>query len=488
MSIEHDDIYDTLSACASAATTTGHAAFVRATQRNGKTIEGSIPPDYCGRIVRSDNQQSTEMPESKMRYALIEVVDSDGVLLQKLAPARSASTERGLLAAMLEAAREERKLQAAQGEQQRLALLKDQQDAAAAAASMAATANQQRLILLQEQQAATAQAKAAADAAEHQRQQLLAEHQRAMMEAKSDAAKAAAERTAMFNAIQALTAQVASQSSLSNTSASSMTAMTPTQVLFGSSAAHPHIVGSATTATTGTTTASSASVTMLPPELISMMKRREEEESKIFSSHTHLRGDIFTDDQALVLKTLLPEYRWMKSDAKAHDMRMGLRAMADSILEYGQMSHMIHAQHVISSLVAAGRSATPTDAAELQMALGVAASANGTIDWPRVTIAELAVHAARNVATGTMARLKAARCTLPDAPSCATGALANLPIRQAIEPPRRLADEPNKDKNRNKDKDKDKAAKEAEIPRTCRTCGKLFKGKWSKEACAAGHF
>ena len=232
MSVDHDDIIDVLCACAATAKLSGKSCFVRATQRSGRTVEGAIPGDYDGSIIGAKNVP-IEMPEQRVRYSLIEVVDANGTMLEKLAPARSASTERGMLAAMLEGAKEERRLQAQQAEQQRLALLKDQQDAAQTAASAAATANQQRLALLQEQQNATAQAKAAADAAESQRVQLLAEHHKAMQEAKSEAARAAAERTAMFNAIQALTAQVASSGSASSQH-------TPTQVLFGSgTAANP---------------------------------------------------------------------------------------------------------------------------------------------------------------------------------------------------------------------------------------------------------
>ena len=171
---------------------------------------------------------------------------------------------------------------------------------------------------------------------------------------------------------------------------------------------------------------------------------------------------MYSGEQADILKNNLPEYRWLKNDPRAGDMRMALRVMADSMLDQGGASHAAHAQTVIGTMIAAGRAVTPTEAAELQMALGIAMTAAGTMDWPRVIIAELAVAAARSVPQGTMHRIKAARCTLPDAPMCAIGALANLPIGAVQK-------------------------KQEEMPRPCRTCGKKFTGVWTAEKCKAGH-
>ena len=111
MSVDHDDIIDVLCACAATAKLSGKSCFVRATQRSGRTVEGAIPGDYYGSIIGANNVP-IEMPEHRVRYSLIEVVDANGTMLEKLAPARSASTERGMLAAMLEGAKEERRLQA----------------------------------------------------------------------------------------------------------------------------------------------------------------------------------------------------------------------------------------------------------------------------------------------------------------------------------------------------------------------------------------
>ena len=99
--------------------------------------------------------------------------------------------------------------------------------------------------------------------------------------------------------------------------------------------------------------------------------------------------------------------------------------------------------------------------------MAIAATASGTLDWPRVAIAELAVLGNRAM---TLERLKAARCTLPDAGQYAIGSLSMLPMEQP-----------------KSQQQKGQQQQQQIPPRACRTCGKKFSGPWSEEGCKAGH-
>ena len=172
-----------------------------------------------------------------------------------------------------------------------------------------------------------------------------------------------------------------------------------------------------------------SSVVQLPPELVALMKRREEDESKVFSSWAP-RAEHFSDSQAATLRNLLPEYRWLKGDRQASHLRQALRVVADNFAAHHTKTHGLHMAEITAALRTAGATVTPSHAAELQAMLGIAATGQGTVDWPRVSIAETIVLATKSLPLGTFERLRIARCTLPDDESCGTAALANLPIRQ----------------------------------------------------------
>ena len=87
--------------------------------RTGRKGEGAIPIPYDGMVTRPDGT-SVSFLAARDKYT--QVVFLDGNILQSLAPARSASAERGMLAQMLAEAKAERAAAAA-AETQRLAML-----------------------------------------------------------------------------------------------------------------------------------------------------------------------------------------------------------------------------------------------------------------------------------------------------------------------------------------------------------------------------
>ena len=89
--------------------------------RTGRKGEGAIPIPYDGMVTRPDGT-SLSFPAARDRYTQVVFLDGGGDILQSLAPARSASAERGMLAQMLAEAKAERAAAAA-AETQRLAML-----------------------------------------------------------------------------------------------------------------------------------------------------------------------------------------------------------------------------------------------------------------------------------------------------------------------------------------------------------------------------
>ena len=408
--------------------------------RKGKMappIEGRVPDPYDYELQMMDGT-TIPFPASGMQYLEVTVMAPDGSVLQRVLPAASASTERAQLAQML-----------AEAKAERLALLKATHDAALLAqndrdAAMAKS-EQQRLAMMQAAAQAAADAKADRDALAAQQQQ-------------RDAV-AAAERNQLMMVLSSL-----------STSAASTAASTPSRALgfTGSgTAGNPHIVGSGgTTSTTSTTN----SIVALPPDLVALMRRREDDDSKVFSSWESPRCDFFLQQHITVLKLNLPEYRWTKASPHAIELRAAARTAADSLLEHSARTHEQHLAAVITAMIAAGRAATPQLAAELQVIMAIAATAVGTLDWPRVVIAELAVLGNRAIPLGTLERLKAARCTLPEAGQYAIGSLSMLPMEQP-----------------KSQQQKGQQQQQQLPPRPCRTCGKKFSGPWSAESCGAGH-
>ena len=435
MSIEHEYIEEVLAAHE------GHEVRVTGSRRGLALpiFQGQIPANYEGKITLMDGT-ACHLPEKGVRYSEI-VIGHGGAVVQRLLPRRTASEERGILADMLAEAKEER------------AAAQRDRDAAAARAET------QRLTMLNDAQKAAADAKADRDTL-------------AALQLQRDTI-AAAERNQLMQAISAL---------------SSLTPPTPSRALGfpPGSSANPHIVGSG-----GSGASISSSVVSLPADVITMMRRREDDESRVFSSWESTRTDFFSAAHLTVLKGSLPEYRWLKSNAHALDLRAALRAAADSIAENAGKNHDQHLAQVITVMTASGRTATAAQAAELQVVMSIAATAAGSLDWPRVVIAEMAVAACRAIPIGTIDRLKAARCTLPEAGQYAIGSLSALPLQHHPQQQQQQKRTNNSSSKRDKSTTSttstfDSAAAGEE--RKCRRCGKQFRGPWSLAACAAGHF
>ena len=404
--------------------------------RRGATIptfHGKIPEDYDGSIELVGGAL-VPVPARGVRYFDIVIADAAGNVVQRLLPARSASAERAILASMLTEAKNER----AQAQQDREAA--------------AARAEAQRLTMLREAQQAAAEAKADRDA--------LAAQQLARDNA------AAAERSALMQAISSLT-----------TAATNNT--TPTRALGfapGSTAGNPVIIGS------GGSAASTNSVVSLPQDLVDMMKRREVAESKFFSSWS-TPGEYFTDAQKQTLKNYFPEYKWLKSEPKAATLRQALRHIADAHIQHHHSTHVEHLAAIVASITAAGHTATPTQAAEVQAMLGIAQTATGTLDWPRVILCELALLGVRAMAPEIVGNIKAARAILADDPSAGVGDISSLPIRTTVKQQR--DDKRSGSKATGSTTSTQSGTSEE---RKCRRCGKMFKGPWTLASCTAGHF
>ena len=436
MSIEHELIAELLEQHE------GHEVHVTSTRRGAPipAFSAKIPADYDGNIALA-NGSLVAVPARGVRYTEIVVTDATGNVVQRLLPARSGSTERAILANMLTEAKNER----AQAQQEREAA--------------AARAEAQRLTMLKEAQQAAAQAKADRDALAAQQLQ------------RDNAA--AAERSQLMQAITALTATANNN--------------TPTRALGfapGSTATNPVVIGSG-----GSTTTSLTSVVSLPQDLVDMMKRREVAESKIFSSWAS-PGEYFTEGQKQTLRNYFPEYKWLKTHPKAPTLRQALRHIADGHTQHAGSTHVEHLAAIITCITAAGHAATSTQAAEVQAMMGIAQTASGTLDWPRVILCELALLGVRALEAETVLNIKAARAILADDPSAGVGDISSLPIRTTPSEKR----DRNEKRGAAQGKSNRSTASTASTQsgtmeeRKCRQCGKLFKGAWTQASCAAGHF
>ena len=398
MSISHGDIETVADA---------HPGILLSwTTRSGGTGEGLIPNPFDGELQHADGTLF-DFPVRGERYTAVNFMDHNRNILQTLAPARSGSAERAILAQMLAAAEVDRRAQAQAAAEQRQLLLEHAQRVATEAATAAAAAQRQ---------------------AEAQRLALFDEITRrddaARLAATTAVQAAATERTQMLSVIQAVQQQ---QQQLAATIGTPLSATS--QALFNSPGSHvpptPSVTNVSSTAT------STTSVMALPPDYIEMLKRREQAESKFFSSWQN-PGEHFTDAQKTTLKMYFPEYKWLKSDPQAPSLRQALRHVADSHLTHGKGTHEQHLQAIIANITAAGNSATREQAAELQAMMGIAASASGTMDWPRVILCELAILGARNLQPAIISSIKAARAVLADDTTTGVDTSAACPSKKVV--------------------------------------------------------
>lgn len=440
MSIDHSDIEEVLAAHAGQ-----YVRFTYGPIDRPITSDAAIPDVYDGMVTNVATNTNQPLPARRTRYTSVIIINSNDVILAELKPERSASSERAALAEMLATAARERDEHAKMAEQQRLAMLaatdKAAADAAAQRDSHAAQAEQQRLRMLQDA------AQAATDA-KREREVMAAEQRKR----DDDASK---ERRHLMQLLQNMSQSISPQ------------AAQPSQQLFatpqpasGTSQNPIHLSSAGASSTT-------SSVVVLPPDLVALMKRREEDDSKVFTSWAP-RAEHFSSPQIDTLRTHLPEYRWLKTEKNATQLRQALRAVADNFAACRHLPHDQHLAEIVKTLRTAGATVTPAHAAELQAMIGIASTATGPVDWPRIIIAETIVLATRALPPFIMERLRTARATLPDDQTSGTGVLANLPIA------------------RNKKDDK-KDTSEQPKSRTCRDCKKTFYGPWTAESCKAGH-
>ena len=251
---------------------------------------------------------------------------------------------------------------------------------------------------------------------------MLKEAQQAAAQAKADRDALAAQQLQRDNAAAAERSQLMQAITALTTTANNNTPTRSLGFAPGSTAANPVVIGSGGSAGTAT---SVTSVVSLPQDLVDMMKRREVAESKIFSSWAS-PGEYFTDGQKQTLRNYFPEYKWLKSHPKAATLRQALRHIADGHIQHAGSTHMEHLAAIITSITAAGHAATPAQAAELQAMMGIAKTASGTLDWPRVTVhrrSRIAVWVPRPVRKrrqiGQSCRLRACQsCRLRACQSC----------------------------------------------------------------------
>ena len=209
-------------------------------------------------------------------------------------------------------------------------------------------------------------------------------------------------------------------------------------------------------------TGATSSVAADPQIVVDALHEAERDRSKYFSSHAIARSEIFSAQQIAVLATAFPEYRFRKDDGQARELKRALAALADTHTQYAGMPHAEMLGAVGMRIATLSRAVSHTQAASLQILLGIVASASGTIDWPRVAICEVGLLALAQIRPEVMERLTLARLAHPDT----TGGLldvtclAGLPVR--------------------KGKSRDASEHAAEADDRCWRCGK----PWTKaHAC-----
>ena len=134
MSISHGDIETVADA--------HPGIWISWTTRSGGAGEGLIPNPFDGELQHPDGTPF-DFPVRGERYTTVNFMDHNRNILQTLAPARSGSAERAILATMLAAAEVDRRAQAQAAAEQRQLLLEHAQRVATEAATAAAAAQRQ---------------------------------------------------------------------------------------------------------------------------------------------------------------------------------------------------------------------------------------------------------------------------------------------------------------------------------------------------------
>lgn len=246
----------------------------------------------------------------------------------------------------------------------------------------------------------------------------------------------------------------------------SPSARAPAPTIQGTTAANPHFAPS--TSVTSTT----SSLVMLPPELVTLLRTREEQDSKVFSSLISPKTDVFSQEQIAICHTNLPEYRWSKESKHHADLRAALREVAESMQKYHHISHEEHLGQITATLLSTGRVVPRYAAAEIQAMLSIANTGSGKYDWPRVSIAELAVIAnmPKNLGVFIYERLRDARCTLPDSPTACIAGLCRLPLAAQSKGDAKSKDDKEKEKARAEAGERRRRTDDRKEER-CRQCG-----------------
>lgn len=154
-------------------------------------------------------------------------------------------------------------------------------------------------------------------------------------------------------------------------------------------------------------------------ELVELLAQREAEAAKVISSWRLPRTDGYTGEMQQALKNLFPEYKFLRSDPHAQQLRRAIchMAVAAQDVKNRGISHMQYAEEIARNAKSARCSFTPLQAAEIQTMLSLAQTSAGTLDWILVCLTELSCISMTDLGrTGTniVERLRLARVGHPE--------------------------------------------------------------------------